>query len=100
MKVVINKCYGGFGLSDEALALLNGLKGHQVYASSFLPDRMRLDKDLVAVVEKLGEKACGDYADLQIVSVNKPFRIVEYDGAERIETMDDIHFVPVEQGRS
>ena len=96
MKIVINRCYGGFGLSDEALALLSELKGHQVFASSFLPDRMRLDKDLVTVVEQLGERANGDYADLQIVSINKPFRIVEYDGAERIETMDDIHLVPVE----
>ena len=96
MKIVINKCYGGFGLSDETLALLSELKGHQVFANSFLPDRMRLDKDLVTVVEQLGERANGDYADLQIVSINKPFRIVEYDGAERVETMDDIHLVPVE----
>lgn len=32
MKVVINKCYGGFGLSHEAMMLYGKLKGIKLYA--------------------------------------------------------------------
>lgn len=31
MKVVINKCYGGFGLSDEAMVRLAELRGHPLF---------------------------------------------------------------------
>ena len=33
MKIVINKCYGGFGLSYEAVMLYAKLKGITIYAS-------------------------------------------------------------------
>lgn len=92
MKVVINNCWGGFGLSDEALAIISKMKGKKVTSGSFLSDEARLDKDLVAVVEKLGDKSWGDFAELKIVEVNEPFRIKEFDGAETIELLSQVKF--------
>jgi hypothetical protein len=98
MKVVINRCHGGFGLSDEAFALLLNLKGvkyeiklaqvaigvkeKEFYAAGHLGDgdyyldqydycdnSQRGNPDLVAVVEQLGEGANGWAADLKIVEI-------------------------------
>lgn len=92
MKIVINNCWGGFGLSDEALAMLSELKGRKVTDGSFLPDEARLDKDLVAVVEELGDKYWGNFAELKIVEVNEPFCIKEFDGAETVELLSQVKF--------
>ena len=51
-KVVINKCFGGFGLSKEALNLLG-----QESDSFYWMDDKRTDSLLVEVVEELGERA-------------------------------------------
>ena len=53
-KVVINRCFGGFGLSQEALKLLG-----QEWDSIYWPDDKRTDSLLVEVVEELGERASG-----------------------------------------
>ena len=142
MKVVINKCFGGFSISIEALQELvkrnancvktripktyyggdnekyrgkseweqswkkdfsdytdlgNGMWGHK---SAFnilkdgllysLDDRsknsMRTDKDLIEVVETMGEKANGMCASLKIVEIpdDISWEIDEYDGMEKI----------------
>lgn len=84
MKVVINKCYGGFELSELAIAQLKAL-GH------IEPESLsRWDHDLVSVVETLGDEANGDFACLNVVDVFEPFRIHEYDGFETIETLSDL----------
>ena len=49
----------------------------------------RHDPILVKVVEELGEKASGDYVDLQIEEVEGLYRIDEYDGMERVMTPSD-----------
>ena len=57
MKVVINGCYGGFSLSDEALDYL-GIPG----GSRYTYDNDRTNPKLVECVEKLGterERAMG-----------------------------------------
>lgn len=74
MKVVINRCYGGFGLSKEAKELYNTLR----------PKSERTDPILVKVVETLKEKANGDCAQLKIVEIpdDVDFVIEEYDGNE------------------
>lgn len=92
MKIVINNCWGGFGLSDVALAMLSKLKGRKVTDGSFISDENRLDKDLVAVVEELGDKSWGDFAELKIIEVNEPFRIKEHDGAETVELLSQVKF--------
>ena len=55
-KVVVNTCYGGFGLSDEALAEYNKRAGTD-YECDW--DIARDDKHLVAIVEELGDNANG-----------------------------------------
>jgi hypothetical protein len=84
-KVVINKCYGGFGLSDEAATRLgrplsSGLSGH-----NSARDMQRDDPQLVALVEELGtDRVSGKLAELHVVEVpdGVEWRIEEYDGQE------------------
>ena len=81
-KVVINKCFGGFGLSDLALKKIQKLKGSEVVSSGY--DLERDDPILVKVVEELGKKANGTFADLKVVNVpdGVKWQVEEYDGSE------------------
>lgn len=84
-KVVINTCFGGFSLSEEATAMFAELKNispSQVY----LFDVDRSDYDLVRVVEQLGKKANGDHAKLKVVEIPADVKwdIEEYDGLEHV----------------
>lgn len=89
MKVVLNKCYGGFSLSEAAFKEL-GLKwdGYgYLYDTEYSGDRGRANQKLVAVVEKLGQKSWGSVAKLRVVEIPDDIKweIIEYDGMERIE---------------
>ena len=91
-KIVINSCFGGFGLSQEAIDMYLKLKG-LTDTENFLDWTIeRDDPVLVEVVEKLGEKADTRYSDLVVVELPEGtlYRIDEYDGYESIETRDDI----------
>jgi hypothetical protein len=97
-KIVLNRCYGGFGISEKAVEWLqaNGASSEKVrvqdsgltsakwvYTVCVLE---RHDTLLVKCVETLGEAASGDCARLEIVEIDQPlYRITEYDGAESIE---------------
>ena len=133
MKIVINSCYGGFGLSMQAVREYLKLKGKEAFfyqqigysfegnesygridnintdgylmfytftqdfgkTVSKLPedgwfwdnDIERTDRDLVSVVEKLGEKADGNHAKLSFVDIPDDVKwvISEYDGIETVE---------------
>jgi hypothetical protein len=81
--IVINDCYGGFGLSDEAKALYKDMAG---ITDSDWYDR-DIDRDdpyLVKIVRDLGSAASGGYAKLKIVEVpgDVEWQISEYDGVE------------------
>ena len=108
-KVVINSCYGGFGLSDEATrALLRrrgiqwtekpsrfGSMGPEFYIDGEFytsRDTPRTDPDLIAVVEEMGDAANGRCASLEIVDLEPGthYFIDEYDGYESIQTRDGI----------
>jgi hypothetical protein len=98
-KVVINKCYGGFGVSEKGVAwlLANGASPEKVRVQdSGLTDSKwvytvctleRHDPLLVKMVETLGsEAASGDHAALEVRELEQPlYRIDEYDGNENIE---------------
>ena len=106
MKIVINKCYGGFGLSEEAVLLyakkkgLNliverdkGLKINHYYLNekkdgNYFSERdiQRNDLILIEVVNELGEKADGFCSELKIVEIpdDVEWIIEEYDGKEWI----------------
>jgi hypothetical protein len=82
MKVVINRCYGGFSLSNEALKLYEDLSGKKdVYGL----DIERNDPILIDIIETLGiEKSNGGFAELKIVDIPDgiKYTICEYDGME------------------
>lgn len=84
VKVVINKCYGGYSLSKEACNMLSALTGSPVDRFDHMP---RHDLNLVLVVETLGEKASGDFAKLEIREIEgRSYIIDEYDGMENVVT--------------
>jgi len=83
MKVVINKCHGGFGLSEEAenkYKELAGITNPNFYDRSIARD----DEHLIAVVELLGSAADSRYSELKIVDIPEDvdWYIEEYDGLE------------------
>jgi hypothetical protein len=112
-KIVYNKCYGGFGLSDKAIRRYAELKGITIYpegerhsiiywtvpinerkkiwdeAQVFCHyDIERDDWALVQVVEELGDEANGECAELRIEEVpdGTAYDIDDYDGNETVNT--------------
>ena len=85
-KVVINSCYGGFGLSDKARERLKEL-GLEFKWQYDIPRHHPL---LVQVVEELGEEASDHYAKLKVEEINSNlYKIDEYDGLESVLTPND-----------
>lgn len=78
MKFVLNKCYGGFDLSEEAQEILDQAD-YEI---------KRDDPDLLALIEEKGiQFVQGKYAKLKVVEVPESatdFTLDEYDGWERI----------------
>ena len=90
MKVVYNACFGGFGLSAAAIEML----GLETYKDMYTIDRH--DPKLVEVVEKLGLKANGNYARLEIEDIKGgKYYIDDYCGHETVMTPHDIEWVEV-----
>lgn len=130
MKIVVNRCFGGFGLSYKAVMRYGELIGKKIYAyvnkdmNSFesntckqvfedsdlftiyltkpnlkkfpkgeesvyfsYRDISRDDKNLIKVIEELGEEANDCFADLEIVEIpdGTDWTISEYDGMETVE---------------
>jgi hypothetical protein len=86
MKVVINRCFGGFGLSEKAETMLAATCAihHYHYA-----DAARSCPALVAIVETLGEEANGNFAELRVINVPKSVKwhIDDYDGMESVHEL-------------
>ena len=88
MKIVINKCYGGYGLSKEAYEYL-GLAWDN-YGYKY--EDNRTDPKLVECVETLGDIASGSYSKLKVVEIpdDVKWEIRDYDG---IESIHEVHRV-------
>lgn len=83
MKVVINRCWGGFSLSNAACGMLNCQPYDYTYE-----DELRCAPELVQVVEELGTKAAsGNLSWLKVVEVPDDVRwyIDNHDGLESVE---------------
>ena len=83
MKIVVNKRFGGFGLSKKACEMLGIDEGDDFIYNM----RKRHDSELVRVVEELSEEANGDFASLKVVELPQDatdYYINEYDGMENI----------------
>lgn len=90
-KVVINKCYGIFNLSIDALQWLMDVHG---LTNEELVSLQRHDPRLIECVETLGEKVNGPYSYLKIVEINgRIYKIDNYDGKEEIIEPDDINWI-------
>jgi hypothetical protein len=113
MKVAINRCYGGFGISNAAFEKILERKGIEYektpakfkfrgddfdyykkgmvgendgYLSEYDIFADRTDPDLIAVLEEMGKAAEGWAADIAIVDIpdDVKWHIDEYDGLEHI----------------
>jgi hypothetical protein len=83
--IVINRCYGGFGLSQVARELLAQRKNISMEKFNIF-DIRRDDKDLVAVVQELGAEVNTVHSELKIVEIPEDVKwyIDEYDGMEAV----------------
>jgi len=86
MKIVINKCYGGFSLSPAGTKRFQELGGKLAEYDSASRRSGRNDPLLVQAVEELGEAADGSHAELKVVEIpdGVNWTIEEYDGWEWI----------------
>jgi hypothetical protein len=113
MKVAINRCFGGFGISDEAFEKLLTRKGiafekvepekksllfgpsyykaghsgedeHYLSEYDFCQDRS--DPDLIAVIEEFKERTNSWASEIAIVEIpdDVKWHIHEYDGLEHV----------------
>jgi len=82
-KVVINTCYGGYGLSEMARDLYNHLK---IQKGEKIDWESREDSDLISIVEKIGEEANTRHSKLKIVEIpaDCKYTILDYDGCETV----------------
>lgn len=81
--IVINDCYGGFGLSQLAFQKYKKMAG--ITDENFYDrDIPRNDPYLIKIIKELGMSANGRHANLKIVEIpgNVEWLIQEYDGAE------------------
>lgn len=117
-KIAINKCYGGFNLSFQAVAYIFDnmsqeekhevkkdynkedtsdcwtIKDHIAYEVKSLPRHHKL---LVEAIEKFGEEAGGMCSALEVVEIKgSKYIIKEYDGYESIVEPEDIEWIEVE----
>ena len=94
MKIVINKCYGGFGLTEAVFKELGipwdgygYLDNGEIGIESDNWDAYRADTKLIAAIESVGIKeSTGSHAELRIVDVPDGIEwfIDDYDGVETI----------------
>jgi hypothetical protein len=81
--VVINTCYGGFGLSDRAVRDYKDMAGI-TDPKWYERDIPRDDPYLIKIVRDLGMGANGTHANLKIVELppDVEWEVEEYDGNE------------------
>lgn len=89
MKMILNKCYGGFHLSDKAETMFAKVIG--VDAEDFgydFADDYRTHPSLIAIVEELGKEAYDDEVSelvvLELSDNTTDWFVDEYDGYETV----------------
>lgn len=93
MKLIINVCYGGFGIKKDVLKSLN--YDTSIYSMRHNND-MRRDPRIIEMLEN-GEDISEDYSKLVVVTLPDnctDYYIEEYDGIELVLYVVDgkIHF--------
>ena len=117
-KVVVNKCYGGFGLSFKAVAyIFDNMSQEEKYEmrkdykkesetdfwnikkhiGANIENLPRHHKLLVEAVEKFGKEAGSKFCIPVIVHINGSRYMIEaYDGFENIVYPEDIQWIDIE----
>ena len=107
MKIVLNKCYGGFQLSDKAIGWLEENKGWKLdkdfvkvswgFSDRTLmakadTDELRINLDVIECVETLKEESHTRLSKLRVVEIpdNANWEIDEYDGIERVREVSEV----------
>lgn len=78
MKLIINTCYGGFGVNDEI--------AQQLKLNEMDEDQIRTNPQLIAAIES-GVKVDDEFAELKVVELPDNYTdyyIDEYDGCESV----------------
>lgn len=97
MKVVINRCYGGFELSNECAITLGAVLKqfgdyfYQEFPNGKCAQDYRTDPKLIHLMETKGSEWCsGSFACLKVVEVPDDIKweIHDYDG---METIEEVH---------
>jgi hypothetical protein len=86
-RIVINRCYGGFGLSNQAAKRYRELAWIPEEELFWTYDIPRDSKILLQVIAELGVvKASGPHAELKVIEVpdGVKWHIADYDGMEHI----------------
>jgi hypothetical protein len=106
-KVVINTCFGGFGLSEKARNWLERVvslcpealwdtERESEFKYTMVSAMPRHHPMLVACVEEFGKAANGECAELKVVEIpGNQYIINEYDGAEAVTTPESIEWLDV-----
>jgi len=79
MKIVINKCFGGFSVNDNIVKMLN-------LESRYDLEDDRTNTKLIELIES-GENVNGEFSDLAVVEIPDDatdYMINEYDGYENV----------------
>lgn len=94
MEVVLNKCYGGFSVSEKVYKELNikwdnygYLTNEDLKIKSDNYNKYRTNKKLIKAIKKIGLKeASGTHAELKIIEIpdDVNWEINEYDGIESV----------------
>jgi len=87
--VMYNSRYGGFALSDEAVAEYNKRKAEGMPSAAYSArDIQRSNPLMVQIVRELGSRANGMFSDIQIELIEDRYEhhvlIDEYDGSETV----------------
>jgi hypothetical protein len=97
--VAVNRCYGGFSLSEKAVEILRTRMGDpKIQSYSFQSYYSDDDDDgrysrrhpvLIEVINELGEEADGPFAEIDVEYIEEKYKrfysISEYDGMEGVK---------------
>lgn len=89
MKILINKCYGGFSFSDEFI--LEYYKHYGIDNDPLYNNTGRTDPRVIELFKELGsERSSGKFSKLKLVEIpdNIDWEITDYDGKE---TVSEVH---------
>ncbi len=94
-KMIINGCWGGYHVSDEAIKEFQievGKYGYEDIDDVRYGSEARDNEALIAIVERLGDRASAECSCLGVVEIPDDatdFMITEYDGSETLYYVQD-----------